>query len=821
MAFPVKYIENNLVLNQDGEWYAYYELLPYNYAFLSPDEKLMLSERFRRVVAANRSGKLHALCISSESSVRERQEACKKHVSGKLKELAFQVIDVETENLIGTMQGVENEVTYRFFLGFKLVRRQEEISFRRIKETAVMAVSDFISDVNHNLMGDFVSVSDLEIERYAGMEKLLYDRIKKNFRFRRLEKKDFGYIIEHVYGQQKTQYYTYSYDFPTERVGKKMLIRKYDILRLTRCLLEEHQKHIRIVREEGDSYVAYLTVNALIGELTFPSSEIFYYQQEQSGFEFPVDVSMNVEIVPNVNALTTVRNKKKELKDLDEHAYTSGNDTEDSVIDALESVDELEQDLGRTKESMYKLSYVVRVAAETRELLERRVVMVRDYYEHSFNMKLVRPFGDMVGLHEEFVPAGKRYRNDYIQYVKADFLSSLGYGASRILGDEDGTFIGYDRETGKNVYIDPPLAAQGVSGSVTNSLAMSFTGTLGGGKSMLANNIVYHEALYGAKILIIDPKSERGNWKNDLWELADEIQIVSLTNSEEDRGTLDPYVIMKNKRDAETLALDILTYLTGTSIMDGRKFSLLRKAVRGVSERKDSGLLYVVEELRAIGGEEAELLAEHIASFADYDFAGLLFSDGHAKQQIDMEKQINIIQVQNLILPDREKEPSSYTSMECLSVAMMIVISTFALKFIYSDRNIYKVVLLDEAWSFLRVPQGKALGNQLARAGRSMQAGVYFVTQSCADLSDDMKNNIGLKFAFRSTDITEIKNILKYFGLDPEDEGNQEKVRDLVNGECLTMDLRGRVGKMKGQILQPHVYDAFDTRPVMQKEVAQ
>ena len=258
------------------------------------------------------------------------------------------------------------------------------------------------------------------IERYAGMEKLLYDRIKKNFRFRRLEKKDFGYIIEHIYGRQKTPYYTYSYDFPSERVGKKTLIRKYDILRLTRCLLEEHQKHIRIAREEGDSYVAYLTVNALIGELTFPSSEIFYYQQAQSGFDFPVDVSMNVEIVPNVNALTTVRNKKKELKDLDEHAYTSGNDTEDSVIDALESVDELEQDLGRTKESMYKLSYVVRVAAETRELLERRVVMVRDYYEHSFNMKLVRPFGDMTGLHEEFVPAGKRWcHSEYADCVFA------------------------------------------------------------------------------------------------------------------------------------------------------------------------------------------------------------------------------------------------------------------------------------------------------------------------------------------------------------------------------------------------------------------
>ena len=34
MAYPIKYIENNLVWNKDGECYAYYELVPYNYSFL-------------------------------------------------------------------------------------------------------------------------------------------------------------------------------------------------------------------------------------------------------------------------------------------------------------------------------------------------------------------------------------------------------------------------------------------------------------------------------------------------------------------------------------------------------------------------------------------------------------------------------------------------------------------------------------------------------------------------------------------------------------------------------------------------------------------
>ena len=66
-----------------------------------------------------------------------------------------------------------------------------------------------------------------------------------------------------------------------------------------------------------------------------------------------------------------------------------------------------------------------------------------------------------------------------------------------------------------------------------------------------------------------------------------------------------------------------------------------------------------------------------------------------------------------------------------------------ALDFIHSDRSIFKIVDLDEAWAFLNVAQGETLSNKLVRAGRAMQAGVYFVTQSSGDVSkESLKNNI-------------------------------------------------------------------------------
>ena len=52
-----------------------------------------------------------------------------------------------------------------------------------------MSFADFIYEVNHKLMGDFVSMSNDEISRYMKMEKLLENKISRRFKFRRLEKK--------------------------------------------------------------------------------------------------------------------------------------------------------------------------------------------------------------------------------------------------------------------------------------------------------------------------------------------------------------------------------------------------------------------------------------------------------------------------------------------------------------------------------------------------------------------------------------------------------------------------------------------------------
>ena len=811
--FPIKYIDNNLVWNKDNEVFAYYELIPYNYSFLSAEQKFIVHDSFRQLIAQSREGKIHALQIATESSIRSMQEQSKKLVTGKLKEVACQKIDEQTEALV-SMIG-DNQVDYRFFLGFKLMVTEEQLNLKNIKKSAWLTFTEFLHEVNHTLMNDFVSMPNDEINRYIKMEKLLENKISRRFKVRRLEIHDFGYLMEHLYGRDGIAYEDYEYQLPKKNYKKETLIKYYDLIRPTRCVIEESQRYLRLEHEDKESYVSYFTVNAIVGELDFPSSEIFYFQQQQ--FTFPVDTSMNVEIVENRKALTTVRNKKKELKDLDNHAYQAGSETSSNVVDALDSVDELETDLDQSKESMYKLSYVIRVSAPDLDELKRRCDEVKDFYD-DLNVKLVRPAGDMLGLHSEFLPASKRYINDYVQYVKSDFLAGLGFGATQQLGETTGIYMGYSVDTGRNVYLQPSLASQGVKGTVTNALASAFVGSLGGGKSFCNNLLVYYSVLFGGQAVILDPKSERGNWKETLPEIAHEINIVNLTSDKDNAGLLDPFVIMKNVKDAESLAIDILTFLTGISSRDGEKFPVLRKAVRSVTQSDSRGLLHVIDELRREDTPISRNIADHIDSFTDYDFAHLLFSDGTVENAISLDNQLNIIQVADLVLPDKDTTFEEYTTIELLSVSMLIVISTFALDFIHSDRSIFKIVDLDEAWAFLNVAQGETLSNKLVRAGRAMQAGVYFVTQSSGDVSkESLKNNIGLKFAFRSTDINEIKQTLEFFGIDKDDENNQKRLRDLENGQCLLQDLYGRVGVVQIHPVFEELLHAFDTRPPVQR----
>ena len=104
-------------------------------------------------------------------------------------------------------------------------------------------------------MNDFVSMSNDEINRYVKMEKLLENKISRRFKIRRLEAKDFAYLMEHLYGRDGIAYEDYVYPLPKRKLKRETLIKYYDLIRPTRCVVEESQRYLRLEHEDSESYV--------------------------------------------------------------------------------------------------------------------------------------------------------------------------------------------------------------------------------------------------------------------------------------------------------------------------------------------------------------------------------------------------------------------------------------------------------------------------------------------------------------------------------------------------------------------------------------
>ena len=117
----IKYIENNLVFNDKGECFAYYELQPYHYSFLSFDEKMEKHNLFRQLVSQSRGDRLHALVIATERKIETAQEKSRKGIKGPLSDVANDRIDGQTAYFKENYG--ETEIDYRYFLGLRCRRK--------------------------------------------------------------------------------------------------------------------------------------------------------------------------------------------------------------------------------------------------------------------------------------------------------------------------------------------------------------------------------------------------------------------------------------------------------------------------------------------------------------------------------------------------------------------------------------------------------------------------------------------------------------------------------------------------------------------------
>jgi len=580
----------------------------------------------------------------------------------------------------------------------------------------------------------------------------------------------------------------------------------------------------------------------------------------QQRFSFPVELI--VEFVPHSwsylkYALKTTswigeaRNRSKESKGRE--ADEKNQQTEDDSKTLAKILENQEAPLFRTQ-------FVIRVWAKTEEeLLERRKKVAEEL--KGLNYDVVIPARQLPFFYNTLPGFPRRVGHQYHTRATSEWLAALGPLDGMVLGDREGVYVG-DAIPFQNRF-DPDYQGLPVLFNIREgarnrqysfSPAIIHYGGPGGGKSTLANYLLYVDILRGAKALVFDPKNERWAWMFEIPALRDMINLVTL-NSEDDKGKLDPLLRVyggKEDRVAIQCAEDVLNYLAETKNQTYAQLAIgyaVDRVVENFAEKNYTGkrpsMYQVLDILRDYvdgkqvfefpGGDAihekafvqvAEALAK-LEYLKDSTLTQLLFAQGH-EDFIDVSKPITLLQVEGLIKSDDEEDPNQVVNTACVMAICDL------LQWFISQEAAGRMVVFEELHEFGEKETLRRQVRQLLRKGRSTSNVVQLIVHNHRDIDLDrnldeedgeseVRSNLGTRFIYRVPDRGEARKALQLLGIQPDEELVEYMTNiksGMPSGSFLMRDADGHVGLVRFPLeeLDTVLYEAFRTDETATRE---
>jgi hypothetical protein len=567
---------------------------------------------------------------------------------------------------------------------------------------------------------------------------------------------------------------------------------------LTEALVEEDLRSLRVETETGERYHSYLAVAQLPARLPFPGAEWLFLAEEAT---FPVDWSVRVVTVPAREARARAERKALDLADQD--FQQSGGDVPAplALTEARSDAEDLRYRLQTTGAPLLFCSALFCVWADERAELDRRVDELRALYApHA--IQLARPTGDQFRAMRETALGSRTLLRDYVQVLPPETLAGAMPFAARGAGDPRGLLLGFTSGgLRRAVMLDPHLAPLR-----ERSPSMAIVGTLGAGKSFAAKLILHEAILREATALVVDPKDEYGS----LTELlGPDARLIRL--SPDARASLDPFSSMRDPVAARAAALSFLTLLLGIPPVTATG-GVLARALAEVASSPSPGLSSLPRVLDGLG-DEARELRDRLEVFLAHPLAGLAFGEGREPALA----KLTVVQTSGLELPDqatldRDLREGRLSPERQLSLALLYLVAALGSSLAERDPGTLKLLVVDEAWTVVRTPEGQSLVERLVRTGRSRNAGVILISQEATDLPEPVRGNLGTRLAFRAGGTEQARASLALVGTE-ESRDNLDLIRSLPTGRCLMRDLDGRVELVDVAQGFPEQQSAFESSP--------
>lgn len=824
--FPVQFVKDNIIFTKN-KCYAGFKFGGFEYNSKSTTKKISIMNNLKDFIK-DIPEEAQILLVPRKKSCRDalvpmmdkvREDDPLKDVSELILGQTIEILeDREKEKRVFNEEIEEEEV----FNGLKEYEYDNYI-FISILEAAegdfIERGEDFIENVFkepvqafNRLLGiadKYVSESRFKLIRKKANSFL--ESQKMNMNIRKLKKKEIENLITRITKRGlDLENDNLNVGFIKIEESEEIIIPRRDAYKnRVKGAIKQGSRCLKIDHGDFISYQSFISILD-IPNLQFPGGEyIKSIQDNYPGAEICIQLKKN----STEESKSKLNGKARQIASQMGEANEGGHEVDDDLIEGKIAVDEFKSEINKNDGHIIEASISVCLSGIDEKVVRSEAKeLVKSFNKKGFN--LVNPLTDQYKLFMEFIPGSSMYTRDYVDIIAMNTLAGGIIGANDRIGDDIGNFIAYT-DSGKKVHL-----YLGRAPHENKSPAMFIAGNLGYGKSFNANLILMLHVLSGSSAIIFDPKSERTHWKNYFEFMSDLISVVRLTSSDEDKGKLDPFnVYSDDVNSACDLALNIVCELTGITPTDDKYIVLKEVLVKMRNEEKRS-MIRLIELLETSYEDEkmeeikkaAAMLARGLRGMAKDGLPKLMFGDG-TEEAIGINNRLNILQIDQLKMPEAATKKDEYTEEERVSTCLMMLMSSFAKKFAMKKRDTFDLILFDESWFLKNTSEGKKLFDFLARQGRSLNCGCIFNGHSVLDIpSEEIKNTLTYKLFFKTENVKEAERMLDFMKIEKSQE-NIDMILKLENRQAIFQDLDGRVEKITFDAIFDIFIDTFNTKP--------
>jgi hypothetical protein len=581
-----------------------------------------------------------------------------------------------------------------------------------------------------------------------------------------------------------------------------------DLLRLFENPINVGARELRVESELGDSHQAFLVLGALPEAAIFPGREAELLFAPLESLDFPVDACFAARFVPNPRALTLARRK---IIDADntyaEESYGDHGPSSQSA-ERPAAARELEQYLtGDGRPPLLRASISLAVGAASADELERRVDELRREYG---SVKLHRPLGEQLGLFVSQLPAQEPQVHGYDDYLLVEQFGAMVPVATHAVGSAVGPYIGHTL-SGSRL---PVLFDLAEASRTARPPSILCAGTLGSGKTMLTQLLLYQALLQGSRVVDIDPKGD--HHVHELPGAREQVEVIEFSGEERYRGLLDPLRIAPAGTE-EDLATNFLIDVLPEPMPASWKTEI-RRAVKAVTQSREGASCSVVIQTLMLGNAEAKEAGSALSVYADAGLARLGFARRDSKPPEAGQAQLTSLRIRRLARPLPGTPRAELSEDERIGQAVLRLVAAYAMHLMGQERSRHKVLGFDEAWFLLQDSMGRRLIEHLNRWARSEFATPILVTHLVAD-AQEIDNLIGARFVFGMEADSEAEKALALLRLDSTDERLRQQLLQFRRGRCFMRDYEGRTARIQVDP-GPELLAALDTTPTPSTEAA-